>query len=52
VAEPRRLVELQKALQEIRSGDASFEPADEGRRLYKFGYFSILTAGSGGAAPP
>lgn len=52
VDEPRRLAELQKALQDIRSGDAGFEPADEGRHLYKFEHFSILTAGSAGANPP
>ena len=42
VAEPRHLVELQKALQAIRSGDVSFESADEGRRLYRFEHFTIL----------
>jgi glyoxylase-like metal-dependent hydrolase (beta-lactamase superfamily II) len=47
VAEPRRLVELQKALQAIRSGDVSFESADEGRRLYRFEHFTILMKGSG-----
>ncbi len=47
VAEPRRLVELQKALQGIQSGDVSFEPTDEGRRLYRFEHFSILMKGPG-----
>ena len=47
MAEPRRLVELQKALQDIQSGDVSFEPADGGRRLYKFEHFSILMKGPG-----
>ena len=47
VAEPRRLVELQKGLQAIRSGDVSFESTDEGRRLYRFEHFSILMKGPG-----
>jgi glyoxylase-like metal-dependent hydrolase (beta-lactamase superfamily II) len=47
VAEPRRLVELQKALQDIRSGHVSFELADAGRRLYRFEHFSILMKGPG-----
>jgi glyoxylase-like metal-dependent hydrolase (beta-lactamase superfamily II) len=52
VAEPRRLIELQEALQDIRSGDASFEPADAGRRLYRFKHFSILAAGPDDGDPP
>lgn len=47
VAEPVRLVELQKALQAIRSGDVSFQSTDEGRRLYQFEYFTILMKGPG-----
>jgi glyoxylase-like metal-dependent hydrolase (beta-lactamase superfamily II) len=52
VAEPRRLIELQEALQDIRSGEASFEPADAGRRHYRFEHFSILAAGSDDGDPP
>jgi glyoxylase-like metal-dependent hydrolase (beta-lactamase superfamily II) len=51
VAEPRRLLELRQALQDIESGAAHFEPADEGRRLYRFEHFSILTAGAAGEKP-
>lgn len=47
VAEPDRLAELQKALRAIRSGDVSFELADEGRRLYRFEHFTILMQGPG-----
>lgn len=47
VAEPRRLIELQKALQDIRSGDVSFELTEEGRRLYRFEHFTILMKGPG-----
>jgi glyoxylase-like metal-dependent hydrolase (beta-lactamase superfamily II) len=52
VAEPARLLELQQALREIREGTAGFEPADEGRRLYLFEHFSILTAASQGGSRP
>jgi glyoxylase-like metal-dependent hydrolase (beta-lactamase superfamily II) len=52
VAEPRRLLELKQALLDIQRGIASPEPADDGRRLYRFGHFSILTAGPGGANQP
>jgi glyoxylase-like metal-dependent hydrolase (beta-lactamase superfamily II) len=45
--EPRRLMELQDALRDIRAGTASFEPAAEGRRLYRYEHFSILTDGGG-----
>lgn len=47
VVEPVRLLELQRALREIRSGAVRFEPADEGRRLFRFDHFSILTGGAG-----
>lgn len=46
VAEPVRLLELQQALREIQAGTARFEPADEGRRLFRFEHFSILMGGS------
>jgi glyoxylase-like metal-dependent hydrolase (beta-lactamase superfamily II) len=46
-AKPERLLELQRALREIRSGAARFEPADEGRRLFRFDHFSILMGGAG-----
>ena len=42
IAEPRRLLDLQKALQDIEAGRASSEPAPEGRRLFRFDHFSIL----------
>lgn len=45
VAEPVRLLELQQALYKIRAGTTGFEPADEGRRLFRFEHFSILTGG-------
>jgi glyoxylase-like metal-dependent hydrolase (beta-lactamase superfamily II) len=47
VADPRRLLEVQDALRDIRAGTASFEPASEGRRLYRYEHFSILTGGGG-----
>jgi glyoxylase-like metal-dependent hydrolase (beta-lactamase superfamily II) len=46
MAEPRRLLELAQALRDIRAGTARYEPAAEGRRLYRFEHFSILTSGS------
>lgn len=52
VAEPVLLAELQKALGDIEAGRAPFETAQSGRRLYKFGRFSILTAGAGDPDPP
>jgi len=47
IAEPRRLPELQKALQDIAAGAVAFEPTGEGRRLYKFEHFSILMSEPG-----
>ena len=47
VAEPHRLLELQKALQEIQAGAARSEPTAENRRLFQFEHFSIVTGGSG-----
>ncbi len=52
VAEPRRLLELRQALQGIQTGIVSSEPADDGRRLYRFEHFSILTAGPGSVSRP
>jgi glyoxylase-like metal-dependent hydrolase (beta-lactamase superfamily II) len=51
VAEPRRLLELRSALQDIQAGIARFEPTPEGRRLFRFDHFSILLDGSAGRAP-
>jgi glyoxylase-like metal-dependent hydrolase (beta-lactamase superfamily II) len=45
-AEPRRLLELDEALRDIEAGTARFEPAADGRRLFKFGHFSILMKGT------
>jgi glyoxylase-like metal-dependent hydrolase (beta-lactamase superfamily II) len=42
VADPRRLLALQAALRDIRSGKAGGEPAPEDRRLFRFEGFSIL----------
>jgi glyoxylase-like metal-dependent hydrolase (beta-lactamase superfamily II) len=42
VAEPGRLIDLQKALQDIEAGRARSDPAPEGRRLFRFDHFSIL----------
>jgi glyoxylase-like metal-dependent hydrolase (beta-lactamase superfamily II) len=47
LAEPGRLLELQEALREIRAGTGRFEPAADGRRLYRYEHFSILTGGGG-----
>ena len=47
VAEPRRLLELQKALQDIQAGAARSEPTTENRRLFQFQHFSIVMGGSG-----
>lgn len=47
VAEPGRLPELQKALQDVEAGRAAFESATAGRRLYRFGHFSILMNANG-----
>ena len=41
VAEPKRLVELQSALQEIAARRVHAEPAPDGRQLFKFEHFSI-----------
>ena len=46
VAEPAQILELQSALREIDAGTVPFETTQRGRRLYKFGHFSILTNGS------
>jgi glyoxylase-like metal-dependent hydrolase (beta-lactamase superfamily II) len=43
VAEPQRLLELQKALEDIAANRVSPDEAPEGRRLFRFGHFSILT---------
>ena len=45
VSEPRRLLELQSALQSIQAGIAHFEPTMEGRRLFQFEHFSVLMEG-------
>ncbi len=52
VAEPRRLLELQTGARWISGAAArtSSRP-DEGRRLYRFEHFSILTAGTAGEKP-
>ena len=47
VAEPRRLVELQDALEAIRSGVLKPQQTAENRHLYRFDHFSILMGGSG-----
>jgi glyoxylase-like metal-dependent hydrolase (beta-lactamase superfamily II) len=47
VAEPRRLLELQQALQDMQAGTARFEATAEGRRRFEFQHFSILTGGPG-----
>jgi glyoxylase-like metal-dependent hydrolase (beta-lactamase superfamily II) len=48
VAEPGLLLELQQALADIEAGRVPFESAAEGRRLYRFERFSILTGAPGG----
>lgn len=45
VAKPRRLLELQKALQDIEAGTVCSEPTKEDRRLFQFDHFSILMDG-------
>ena len=45
VAEPRELLELQRALQDIQAGTKRSEPTTEDRRLFKFDHFSILMDG-------
>ena len=52
VAEPRRLLELQKALQDIEAGTACSEPTPEGRRQFQFDHFSILMDGPTGEYGP
>ncbi len=47
VAEPVRLLELQRALREIQSGTARAEPAEEGLRRFRFDHFSVLMGGEG-----
>jgi glyoxylase-like metal-dependent hydrolase (beta-lactamase superfamily II) len=46
VAEPRGLLELQRALQDIQAGSIRFEETKENRRLFRFDHFSILMEGS------
>jgi glyoxylase-like metal-dependent hydrolase (beta-lactamase superfamily II) len=46
VAEPRRLQDLQNALQDIQAETVSFESTSEGRRLFRFEHFSILMEGA------
>lgn len=43
-ADPERLVEVQKALGEIRAGTVQSTPTPEKRRVYRFEHFSILMA--------
>jgi len=45
VAEPRRLLELRQALQDIEASTARFDETPEGQRRYEFGHFSILMQG-------
>jgi glyoxylase-like metal-dependent hydrolase (beta-lactamase superfamily II) len=47
VAEPGQILELQAALRDIGAGTARFETTQRGRRLYRFGHFSILTSAPG-----
>ena len=46
IAEPRRLTELQKALQDIQAGTVKSESTAENRRLFRFDHFSLLMEGS------
>jgi glyoxylase-like metal-dependent hydrolase (beta-lactamase superfamily II) len=46
VAEPRGLLELQRALQDIQAGSIRFEETKENRRLFRFEHFTILMDGS------
>ena len=48
IAEPKRLAELQAALQEIAERKVHAEPAPDGRQLFKFEHFSIQTPGEPG----
>jgi glyoxylase-like metal-dependent hydrolase (beta-lactamase superfamily II) len=45
LAEPVRLLELQRALREIESGSAQSEPAEDGLRRFRFDHFSVLMGG-------
>ena len=45
IEEPGRLLDLQKALQDIQTGRAASELAPEGRRIFRFEHFSILMPG-------
>ena len=45
IAEPRRLLELKRALQDIQAGTANFDHTSEGRRLFRFKHFSLLLDG-------
>ena len=47
VAEPAQILELRRALRDIDAGTVPFETTQRGRRLYKFGHFSILTSAPG-----
>jgi glyoxylase-like metal-dependent hydrolase (beta-lactamase superfamily II) len=47
LADPRQLIELQKALQDIDAGTVRSETTASGRRLFKFEHFSILMNGPG-----
>ena len=42
IAEPGRLLELKRALQDIQAGTANFELTSESRRLFRFNHFSLL----------
>lgn len=46
VAEPRRLLEMRMALQDIQTGTVDFELTPESRHLFRFDHFSILMDGS------
>lgn len=45
IEEPRRLLDLQNALQDIETGRAASDPAPEGRQIFRFEHFSILMPG-------
>ena len=53
-ADPERLVELQKALREIRANMVQAAPTPEKRRVFRFEHFSILMAQpvTAAASPP
>jgi glyoxylase-like metal-dependent hydrolase (beta-lactamase superfamily II) len=52
VAEPAQLLALDRALKDIEAGAVTFETTKSGRRLYKFGHFSILKAAPAGSGAP